>query len=89
MRNASAAVQPEPLPGLRDLLFFFVGLRFVVDLRMAQRADSGIDDCFEKSYQCRKLRLGKAVDQLVSVLAILSHVSILVWNFFAAVARLP
>jgi hypothetical protein len=26
---------------------------------------------------------------LVSVLAILSHVSILVWNFFAAVARLP
>ena len=54
MRNASAAVQPDPLPGLRDLLFFFVGLRFVVDLRMAQRADSGIDDCFEKSYQCRK-----------------------------------
>jgi len=87
MGNASAAVLPKPLPGLPDLLFFLFGLRLVVDRRVTQRAGGRIDDCFEQSYECRKLRLGQAVNQLVSVLAILSHIAILVWNLFAAVVR--
>ena len=74
MRNALAAVVPEPITGFGNGCLLFLGFRFVVQWRVAQSGADGIDDGFKELHQAGDLYLRQSVNQLVRVLAGIGHV---------------
>src|SRR5580693_9403163 len=78
MRNAFA-ISLEPLASLGDGLLLLFRLRFIVDGSVAESRVDRIDDRFKQSDQRRELRFRQGIDQLVRVLAILTHASILTY----------
>ena len=68
MRDALAAAPGEPVARFGDGLLFTVGLRLVIDGRMAQSRGHGIDDGSSSPTRA-EMRLWQAVNQLVSLLA--------------------